>query len=144
MWFLHNMHSCTHAFHRKKKKQANSFFILYVQLRYHWSPYVYIETLCEAMVIEFRYIKTLFDGMVFDFLLFISTTFSDGMVIDLLIFISRPSVRQWSSTFGISRPFSMEWSSISFCLYQRPSSMKWSLISLCLYWDPLRSNGHQF
>jgi len=88
------------------------------------------------MVIDFWYIKTLFDGMVFDFLLFISTTLSDGMVIDLLMFISRPSMRQWSSILGISRTFSMEWSLISFCLYQRPSPMEWSLISLCFYQQP--------
>ena len=59
------------------------------------------------------------------------------------MFILKPSAKQWSSSLGISRPSSMEWSSISFCLYQRPSPMEWSLISLFLYRDPLWGNGHR-
>jgi len=94
---MHNMHSCTHAFDKKKKETSKFVFhiicaikislisYVYIETLYeavvinfryindllwwngHWSPYVYIETLCEAMVIDFRYIKALFDEMVIDF-----------------------------------------------------------------------------
>jgi len=48
----------------------------------HWFPYIYIKTLCEAMVIDF------------------------------LMFTSRISTRQWSWFFFTLRPSTMQWSSI--------------------------------
>jgi len=118
----------------------------------HWFPFLYIEALYEAMVINLftsrpfarqwsliplshwgplrgnghrsLYIKILCEAMVINFLCHIEAL-CEIMVIDL--FTSRSSTRQWSLiSYVTSSPSARQWSSIS------------------LHQGPLRSNGHWF
>jgi len=126
-----------------------------------------IEALCEALVIDFFYIKALSLGMVIDSLCCIETLFV-GLVIDS--FTSRPSAKQWSLISWLHRgplrgnghrflyiktlSFGMVIDSLCHIetlfvglvidsFTSRPSAKQRPLIS-CLHRDPLQGNGYRF
>ena len=118
---MHNMHSFRHAFHKKEKKQANLFFILYMQLKYH------------------------------TFIMFISKPSSMEWSLIFICFHIEALCKCNGHRSFISRPSSMEWSLIFICFHiealckcnghrsfiSRPSSMEWSLIFICFHIEAL-------
>jgi len=80
----------------------------------NWFSYVYIKTLCEAMLIDFLcHIEALREAMVID------------------LFTSRPSARQWSLiSYVTSRPSSRQWSSISLNLDPLHDNGHWFLCQI--------------
>jgi len=157
---MHNMHSCTHAFHKKKKRQANSFFHI-IRVNYHtficlyqdplrwnghWFSCVFILRPSAKQWSSIFHIKTLYDGMVIDFHMLsyrgpLQKQWSSIFHIKTLCksngrrsFISRPSTKPMVIDLSYRGPLQ---SNGHRSFISRPSSMVWSLIFMCFHIEAL-------